>query len=103
MDLQAIYLFLQYGLIAVFVLGFAVFFGVSVVARDVEILKKKPFIFAIELLLVSLLPALPILFFVVSRGLDIATAITWMYGLSIKFALFHLVFQLSGFYTYLFT
>jgi hypothetical protein len=73
------------------------------VVRDVDIIKRSPLLFIIETILVSLLPAIPIFFFVISREISFAVATAWVYGLSIKFAVFHVLFQVSGFYTYMFS
>lgn len=103
MDLQFAYLFMEYGLIAIFILGFALFFAIALVARDVDIIRKKPFVFAIETILISVIPAIPLFFFSVSRGIEFRKTLTWVIGLSIKFAVFHIIFQLSGFYTFMFS
>lgn len=103
MDLQFAYLFLEYGLIAIFILGFALFFAVALIARDVDIIRKRPIIFALETILIAVVPALPLFFFSISRGIPWMQSLSWVIALSIKFAVFHIIFQLSGFYTFMFT
>ena len=103
MDLPLLYILIKYALVSVFVIGFVVLFAMALVVRDIDVIKTHPFMFGIETCIVALLPALPILFFVVSREMELGTATAWLYGLSIKFAVFHILFQISGFYTYLFS
>lgn len=101
METQAIYLILEIAIIFVLLLAFAFLFALSLVVRDFDVIKASPFKFVIETILVSLLPAVPILFFVFSRGIHLEVAVAWLYGLSVKFAVFHILFQISGFYTYM--
>lgn len=103
MDLVKWYIVVEVGLIAFLLFGGALLLFLSVMRRDVEFLKRQPIMFLLELALVSLLPALPVLFFVWSRGMEWTDAFPWFYGLAIKFAFFHLLFQISGFYTFLFS
>lgn len=102
MNVPIMYMFIQGGLILFLVVGFAMLLSTAVVVRDTILIRKHPFKFAAELVLMSILPAIPLLFFVISRNLPMNVALTWFYGLSFKFAVFHILFQLSGFYTYLF-
>lgn len=103
MDLEFVYFMFQTILIVVLAIGFAMLLGLSIAIRDVKIMKEKPFIFAIETLLISIVPAIPLLFFAVSRGITMTAALGWFYGLVIKFGVFHILLQLSGFYTYWFS
>lgn len=103
MDLIHWYIYVQIGLVAFLLIGGAILLFLAVMRRDYEIILRRPILFGIELLLIAVLPALPILFFVVSRGMDWDTAVTWFYGLSIKFALFHVLFQISGLYSFMLT
>ena len=103
MDLTSIYLFIEYGILGFVILGFALLIGIAVIVRDVDMIKKRPFVFVTELLLVSLLPAVPVLFFAISRGMPFGSAVAWMYGLAIKFGLFHVLAQISGLYTFMFS
>ena len=102
MDLEFVYFLIQAMLIVVIAVGVAVLIGLSVAIRDVKIIKERPFLFAIETLLISILPAVPLLFFAVSRGIPMAKALAWFYGLAFKFAVFHILLQISGFYSYWF-
>lgn len=103
MQLQTGYLFFNVGIIFFLMLGFAFLFALSILVRDFDIIKKSPFVFVMETALVSVLPAIPILFFAFSRGVPFETALNWLYGLSLKFAVFHVLFQVSGLYTYMFS
>lgn len=103
MNTNAAYLLFEIGIVFILLLAFAILFALSIIIRDVEIIKQSPFTFVLETFIVSLLPAVPILFFVFSRGIPFETAVAWLYGLSAKFAVFHVLFQISGFYTYMFS
>ena len=89
-------------LIAVLIIGFAILLGVTFAVRDFKIIAERPLIFIVETLVISVIPAVPLFFFTLSRGISMASATKWVAGLSIKFAIFHIVFQTSGFYTYMF-
>lgn len=102
MNLPMSYMIVEFGIIFFLLVGFALLLALTVVRKDVAIIKEHPFLFAIETVLVSMLPAIPLFFFVISRDMPMRTALNWFYGLSIKFAIFHVLFQISGFYSYLF-
>ena len=103
MNLAGFYLLFELGIVFILLFGFAILFALALVVRDVEMIKRSPILFIIETILIALLPAIPFLFFVISRGIPLQTVATWVYGLSAKFAVFHLLFQFSGFYTHMFT
>lgn len=98
-DLQLFYLIFQYSLFGILFLGAAYLFVLTLLRRDFEIIVRRPFIFIVELILVSIIPAVPLLFFAVSRKISLSEAMTWFIALAVKFAIFHVLLQTSGMYT----
>lgn len=98
------YLYLLFKLITIVILIAAAIYllVLSIIIRDYRIIIDHPFIFTIELLFMMILPAIPLLFFKVSRGIPLKEAILWATSLAGKFGIFHVLFQFSGVYTYLF-
>lgn len=102
MDLDFYYFVFEIAIIGVLAFGIAYLLALAILVRDVQLIRGKPLIFIFELLLMAFLPGIPILFFVVSRGIPWEKAWIWFSSLSIKFAIFHIVSEMSGFYTWLF-
>lgn len=80
--------------------GVVLLSGFSVLIRDLEFPKEKPWKFTIETLLMATVPSAIIFIMTNFRGHDI-TEKTWAeyLGLCIKFGLLHILFQFSGVYT----
>lgn len=103
MDLEYLYFLFKIVTLMILLLGFAYLLALSIVVRDVQLIKARPFLFAIELLGMAVLPGLPLLFFVVSRNISWKTAWLWFVSLSVKFAIIHVLLEISGTYRWLFT
>lgn len=102
MDAEYLYFLFEAATIGVLVVGFVFAFVLAIIVRDYSIIVNRPFIFAVEFIFMMLLPAIPLLFFTVSRGISFQTAMIYASTLAAKFGAFHLVLQLSGFYKYAF-
>jgi len=102
MELDYYYFVFELAILGVLSFGVAYLLALAVLVRDTELIRTKPFIFVIELILMAILPGIPILFFVVSRGISWDKAWIWFSSLSVKFAIFHVISQISGFYGWLF-
>jgi hypothetical protein len=82
--------------------GFAYLLVLSITMHDVQFITKSPFKFAFELLLVGCVPALPVFVFTLTRGMTMQKALIWFWSITVKFTIFHVLMQLSGYYTYTF-
>jgi len=102
MSLEYLYFIIELGIIAIVLIGFTLLLGITLAVRDFSMILNKPFIFALETLAMAFIPAVPLLFFVVTRGISISMAIKWFLGLTVKFGVLHVLFQTSGFYSYMF-
>jgi len=102
MDAEYIYFLFEVATVAVLVFALVYLFVLSIIVRDYRMIVERPFIFVVELIFMMVLPALPILFFYVSRGTDFHKAMAWASSLAAKFGIFHIVMQLSGMYSFLF-
>ena len=77
---------------------------ISAIVRDYSFIKKNPNGFIFEMLAVSIVPPLVIAFvFFKTRGINVKDTIVWFILMVLKFAAFHLLFQLAGIYTVLFS
>lgn len=84
-------------------LGIAILAGLSVIVYDTAFIEKEPLKFLFEMILMALLPTLSFLFVIFIRKNRISERNNLeLFLLGIKFALFHLLFQLSGYYRYIF-
>jgi hypothetical protein len=87
------------------VVGAIVFFGyVSMIIQDTTFPSEHPWMFVIETLIVSFLPASIIYVITDFRDngrLDLSSLNREFLLLAAKFGLFHLLFQFSGIYTYM--
>jgi hypothetical protein len=89
------------GLTAI-ILGAAYLFVMALIVRDFSSIRNHPFRFALEWLMISIIPALPFLVFAVTRNITFEKARIWFVSVAIKFTIFHILMQLSGYYTHLF-
>jgi hypothetical protein len=87
------------------VVGAIVFFGyVSMIVQDTAFPREHPWLFIVETLIVSFLPASIIYVITDFRDngrLDLSSLNREFLLLAAKFGLFHLLFQFSGVYTYM--
>ncbi len=75
----------------------------SIIIRDVDFIKKYPYDFVMELIFISLVPALLMIFvFARTRRLSKYETVIWFIKVLLKLMIFHILFQLSGIYTYAF-
>jgi hypothetical protein len=102
MDKEGAYFMFEVVTVVALVLGFVYLLVLSIIIHDYKIIVEHPFIFTLELLFMMILPAIPLLFFKVSRGIPWKDAVIWATSLATKFGAFHVVLQLSGFYSFLF-
>jgi hypothetical protein len=73
------------------------------IVKDYGFIKYRPFEFAMELLFISVIPAL-LMVFVVSktRQLTKEETMVWFFTILIKLMVLHILMQLSGIYTFSF-
>lgn len=77
---------------------------ISAIVRDYKFIINNPKGFIFELLAFSIVPPLVIAFvFFKTRGITVKDTILWFVWMVLKFAAFHIFFQLSGVYTILFS
>lgn len=96
------YVAFNFLMLAAVAIGFGYLFLISILVNDTAMITDNFFYFIAEWVVVSALPAIPILFFVVTRNMTIETGKVWFWSLAVKFAVFHLLLQLSGYYRYMF-
>lgn len=75
----------------------------AIIVRDYDFMVKHPWAFIIEIIFFSAVPSLLIaIVFVKTRRITIKDGIIWFFVMMLKFAIFHILLQLSGVYTVLF-
>jgi hypothetical protein len=99
---ELVYNVIKYGILLALSIGFAVLFVTSALVRDTYWIEKNPMIFGKELLIMSFLTALPILYISYHRGGELKDTAVEFGLLFVKIALLHVTFQLSGVYSVLF-
>jgi len=97
-DYSLVYLFITIAVITVIVIGLIILIPLAIIRRHFDFIKSHPVAFTIETILVGLLPALPLLAFIQTRGVDSSMAYKLFYGLIVKFAAFHVLLEISGYY-----
>jgi hypothetical protein len=86
------------------IVAFIVLVITSIIVRDYQYMVQHPLNFSIETVVFSVIPALIIAFiFLKTRGLSVKTSFIWFIVMVLKFAIFHILFQLSGIYTVVFS
>ena len=76
---------------------------VSFFVHDFGFIMHRPFDFFIELLFVSLVPSLLMVFvFARTRSIDSKSTLVMFFTVMIKLMIFHILFQLSGIYSAMF-
>jgi len=87
----------------IIVCGVAIFSAMAGIIRDVEFIIKEPLKFTLELLAMGLLPTIALLLVMYFRTNKITSKNkTDSLIIFLKFALFHVLFQISGYYRYVF-
>lgn len=89
-------------LLLAIILAYAFLMYMALKVRFTSFIKNYPMRFVTELLLFSLLPAIPLYVFVDTRGISKRDGTMWFAGLWLKFAALHVLFELSGVYNYYF-
>lgn len=85
------------------IIATAVLIITSILVKDVGFIKSDPIAFLIELLFISVISSLIIcVVFAKTRNVKVKDTITWFLALMAKFAIFHVLFQLSGVYSAMF-
>jgi len=97
-----VYNVIKYGILLALGIGFLVLFVTSAIVRDTYWIEKNPMVFTKEMLLMSFLTALPILYISYQRGGTLKDTAAEFSLLFAKIALIHVTFQLSGVYSVLF-
>ena len=81
----------------------AVLVVIAIFVRDYEFIVKNTKGFVWEMVVFSIIPPLIIAFvFFKTRKINVKDSLTWFGVMVAKFAIFHVLFQLSGIYTILF-
>lgn len=84
-------------------LAVAVLSSISFLVFDVEYILDEPINFIIELVSITLLPILPFLLMYILRNNNISQKnIVELFLIGTKLAVFHILFQLAGYYRYYF-
>lgn len=93
----------QYGALALIIVCFIYLTIMSILIRDLTFPKEHPFLFTAETLLFGLSGSLIILFIAYGRDSFYNKDTFIIFGsLFVKFCLFHILLQFSGFYSYVF-
>lgn len=88
-----------YGFIALLIVGYAVLILLSIYAQNLDYVKRHPFKFTFETLLIGAGLALPFYYFGYARALSLKETNWIVFGLFVKFVSLHVLLELSGFYT----
>lgn len=96
-----LYLVFEIFKVVITVLIFVYLFVLSIVVNDYKIIVERPFLFTVELIFMMVLPAIPVLFFAISRSIPFAKAVSLAVLFSVLTGIFHILFQLSGGYRHI--
>lgn len=99
---RAVYSILKTLILIVIFMGLFLLFAMSILVRDTKYIEEHPNKFMIELFLISVLAAIPIFYLGYARDVSLKTTTIDFIFLVVKFALFHIGMQLSGFYSNIF-
>lgn len=82
-------------------LAVAILSSISILVIDVEYIIKYPIKFTIEILLITIIPVLPFLFMYILRNNKVSQKnVVELLLIGAKIAVFHILFQLTGYYRY---
>jgi hypothetical protein len=82
-------------------LAVAILSSISILVIDVEYIIKYPIKFTIEILLITIVPVLPFLFMYILRNNKVSQKnVVELLLIGAKIAVFHILFQLTGYYRY---
>lgn len=75
----------------------------GIIVADVAFIKKSPWIFVGELLMFSVIPSIALSMLAYTRTRKMSLVVRDFSLLVVKFAIFHILLQVSGFYTFLYS
>lgn len=96
------YVFIKDSMLSVLGIAILAMVAWSVIVRDGDYPQRRPLWFTAETLVIGFIGALPMLFLGYTRKATTFETIAEFAILVIKFGLFHVLLQYSGFYTHLF-
>lgn len=92
--------FVSWAILAVFIIGAIVLVGMCLYYNEASFILGHPDMFIIEIVALSIIPAISLLIFTYTRGIPLATTAIYAGLLAAKFALIHVLFELSGYYSH---
>ena len=98
LDVELLTRLTLYGAVLLLVICIAALVFMSVVVQDTEFIRSHPFAFAFETVVMSLLPAAPLLLLHYTQSVSAAVARHAFWALTFKFALFNVLMHTSGLY-----
>jgi hypothetical protein len=101
-NLPILFQIFHYATYAVLAGGFLFLLVVAVLVHDVQFIIMYPLLFIIELFVVTFFPATSFFIFKISQKVDSKFVAGMFWAVAVKFAIFHVLFHLSGFYRQLF-
>ena len=101
-DYNYVYTYLTVAIITAIVIGLAILVPLAALKRQFTYIQSNPLYFTLELFLVSVLPAVIFLLFIETRGMSHSTAMALFWGATIKLAIVHFLFEISGYYEHCF-
>ena len=91
---------IEYLLYIGFAVSLIILFAFSLIVKDIAFVRDHPFDFFLELLFISVIPALLMVFvFGKTRKVNDNELLMWFLTLMIKLMIFHILFQFSGLYS----
>lgn len=95
--------FINHLVMAFATMGFVIMAVIGMIVKDFDFVTNEPFNFLGETIVASFLPAIVIVFAAWSRSYPLNMETFKMFMLfAVKCGLLHLLFQITGYYTYLF-
>jgi len=93
----------KWGTITLLILGSIYLIVLSILVQDLKYPKLHPYLFSLETLLIGIGTGSIIFLMAYGRGdLNVMTVVEF-FIIAIKFGLLHILFQFSGFYSYVFS
>lgn len=95
---ESSYKFLVYAAFFSVIALFVILIILSIYVRDYDLIKDSPLLFVIETFVIAVGASIPFTYFCVRRGISSAATSEIIIALMFKFALLHVLLELSGFY-----
>jgi hypothetical protein len=94
--------YISYSILVFFIIAVVSLLWISFYDNEIGFILGYPDMFIIEIIIMTIIPSLSVLVFTYTRGIKLITTAKFAGLLMFKFALLHIMLEISGYYSHIF-